>query len=342
MIDWVSAVVPLTDAGGLHNGRVVSMDADGVIEWIAARRLEVEGSYSTRLQVRGREDNALEFSGNPSKWLQGHNLFGSDALIPLMARTLRQVAAILGVEPAAGDLADWDAGAYTLSRVDVAGTIRLESDQKVRKVLDVLGQVARTKQQSALVKAGTVYVGKNSRRVSLKLYAKGEEVRSKKKGHGLCARLVPDERQKLLDFAEGMLRPELTLRGMELRERGLQRASRWTGDTAIRLLRERMNALELNDAQVLADDVVEGLPGKLVAVYDAWKAGRDLRAIYSRPTFYRYRAALLPFGVDIARVQPRIVVPENCYPLGVPLREVLAAPFEEVPAWAVGTDLLAS
>jgi II/X family phage/plasmid replication protein len=342
MIDWVSAVVPLADAGALHNGRVVSMDADGVIEWMAVRRLEVLGSYSTRLQVRGREDNALEISGNPSKWLQGHNVFGSDALIPLMARTLREVVAVLGVEPSAGDLADWDAGAYTLSRVDVAGSIRLDSDDTVRKVLLLMGQTARTKWQSAVVRSGTLYFGQGSRRVSVKFYAKGEEVRSTKKGHGLCAKLSLDVRQRLVDFAGGLLRSELTLRGMELKDRGLHRASRWTADVAVGQLRERMAIVELNDTAVLADDVVEGLPGKLVAVYDAWKAGRDVQKLYSRPTFYRYRAALLRFGVDIARVQPRVVVAENQYPLGVPLREILSAPFEDVPDWAVGTDLLAS
>jgi II/X family phage/plasmid replication protein len=342
VIDWVSAVVPLADAGGLHNGRVVSMDPDGVIEWMAVRRLEVEGSYSAKLQVRGREDAALEFSGNPSKFLQGHNLFGSASLVPLMARALGEVVGRLDVVPTAENLADWQAGAYRLTRVDVAGTIRLDSDKTVRKVLDLLAQTARTKHQAAVVKSGTVYIGQQSRRISLKLYSKGEEVMSKKKGHSLSAKLAPIWHQKLLELGSGMLRAELTLRGMELRERGLDRASRWSRGVAVGLLRERMSALELNDTAVLADDVVEGLPARLVPVYDAWRAGRDLQKLYSRPTFYRYRAALRPFGIDIGRVQPRLVVTENQYPLGVPLRQILSAPFEDVPAWAVGTELLAS
>lgn len=342
MIDWVTACVPLAEAGHLHNGRVVSMDADGVIEWITERRLEVEGSYSTKVLVRGREDAALEFSGNPAKWLQGHNLFGPAPLVPLMARALGQVTTRLDLAPSPDNLADWRSGAYPVTRVDVAGMIRLDSDKQVRKVLDLLSQAAKTKYQGATVRSGTVYIGQHSRRISLKLYAKGEELTSGKKGHGLCASVAPGWRQDLLDYGRAMLRAELTLRGPELRDRGLHRASRWSAAIAEELLRERMNALELNDTLVLADDVVEGLPWRLVAVYDAWKAGRDLQKLYSRTTFYRYRKALLVHGIDIARVQPRIVVSENQYPLGVPLRQVLSGPFAPVPEWAEGTALLAS
>ncbi len=343
MIDWISAVVPLADAGELHNGRVVSMDADGVIEWQAVRRLDVVGSYSTKLQVRGRHDDGLEFSGNPSKYRQGHNVFGLGSVIPLMNGTLLTVAAMLpGVLPSADNLADWASGAYDLTRVDIAGTILLDSDETVRKVLNLMGQYARTKYQSAIVRSGTVYIGQKSRRITLKLYSKGAEISSTKKGHGLCAKLEPDEREKLLNYSRGSLRVELTLRGMELRDRGLHRASHWSQAVAEQALRERMNAVELNDTVVLADDIVEGLSAKLVPVYDAWKAGRDLQKLYSRPTFYRHRKALLSFGIDIARVQPRVTVPANQYPLGKPLREILSMPFVAVPDWAYGTNLLAS
>jgi II/X family phage/plasmid replication protein len=342
MIDWISAVVPLAGAGGLHSGRIVSMDADGVIEWTAVRRLEVEGSYSAKLQLRGREDDGLEFSGNPAKFLQGHNLFASASVVPLMARTLGQLADRLGLAPSAENLEDWRAGAYLLSRVDIAGMIRLDSDKTVRKVLDLIGQHAKTKYQGASVRSGTVYIGKNSRRITLKLYAKGEEITSGKKGHGLCAKIAPEFHQKLLNYGCGTLRVELTLRGLELKARGLDRASHWSQAVAMGLLRERMNQLELNDTIMLAEDAVDALPPKLVPIYDAWKAGRDIQKLYSRRTFYRYRAALLPFGIDIARVQPRVVVTENQYPLGISLRQILSAPFEGPPEWAIGTPLLAS
>ena len=37
-----------------------------------------------------------------------------------------------------------------------------------------------------------------------------------------------------------------------------------------------------------------------LAVYRMWQAGDDLTAKYSKAMFYKYRAKLLPYGVDIA------------------------------------------
>ena len=99
--------------------------------------------------------------------------------------------------------------------------------------------------------------------------------------------------------------------------------------------------MQLNDTIRLVEDEIAGLPGRLVAVYDAWRAGRDIRALYSRPTFYRYRNALLKYGVDIGRVRPRAVVTENEYVAGEPLRAMLSGPGVEPPEWAKGTELLA-
>ena len=132
------------------------------------------------------------------------------------------------------------------------------------------------------------------------------------------------------------------MRSNELRDRGYHRASRWSSAVGTALLDERMSALELNDTITLADDFVDGLPGRLVAVYEAWRSGRDRRALYSKNTFYKYRRQLLELGVDIARVQPRLVIAENQYPLGVSLRQILMSPGVEVPTWAIGTELFAS
>jgi len=341
-IDWVSARVPLAAAGLVNGGCVLALDADGQVEWRSTRRLEVEGSYSTKIQVRSSDDGVLEISGNPAKFLQGHNCFGPPSLIPLVVRCMVKIADQLELPVSIADLSAWRAGAYDLSRVDVARLIDFGSPERVRKVLDLLGNFARTKYQSASrVRSGTVYIGQHSRRVALKFYDKGEEVTAKG-GHGLCAKVAPEWHQPLLHFAKGKLRAELTLRSNELRDRGYHRASRWSASVAEGLLDERMAALELNDTLTLADDLVAGLPARLVPIYDAWRAGRDLRSLYSKTHFYRLRRQFLGYGVDIAHVLPRLVVAESEYPLGVPLRELLSGPGVAVPDWAVGTDLLAS
>jgi II/X family phage/plasmid replication protein len=81
---------------------------------------------------------------------------------------------------------------------------------------------------------------------------------------------------------------------------------------------------------------LDGLPPRLVAVYQLWRDGHDLRGIYPRNTFYRHRTALLKHGIDVAVKQDRA-----CQDMTnvVPLRTVLHAYPVDAPAWAVGTPL---
>lgn len=79
---------------------------------------------------------------------------------------------------------------------------------------------------------------------------------------------------------------------------------------------------------------IEGLPARLLAAYELWKQGFDLRAMYPRATFYRYRGDFLKLGIDIAIRQP--LKPDK----GVPLVRVLKPEaIAQVPDWALGTSL---
>lgn len=339
MIDWVTARVPLACEGFINGGRLISIDALGEVAWETDRRLVVEGSHSSSVTVRGGL-GVLEFSGNPSKFLQGHNLFGSAALVPLMDATLQQVAGKLGLTPSAQDLSDWRRGHYEVSRIDITRMIDCGSPERVRKVLEVLGHVARTKYQKASIPgSGTVYLGQKSRRVTLKFYDKWAELQQR--GHNLCATLAPEWHRNLLDFAAGKLRVELTIRSNELGDRHVRQAKWWTPDFAESALDARLAVLEVSDTMRLAEDTIAGLPPKLVPIYDAWRAGRDLRALYSKAHFYRLRSQLLPYGIDIAKPQPREIVAEDQYIGGFPIASLLRSPGVTPPDWAKGTLLLA-
>ena len=51
----------------------------------------------------------------------------------------------------------------------------------------------------------------------------------------------------------------------------------------------------------------DALPGHLAIKLAAWRGGKDLRAIMSKPTFYRVRRELLTtVGVDIASPPPTL------------------------------------
>ncbi len=87
MIDWLTFDVHGVLHRPISGGALVAFDAaSGDVEWQATRRKSVEGSASSTVQIVSRGvgpdelASSLHFSGNPSKFLQGHNLYGSDDL----------------------------------------------------------------------------------------------------------------------------------------------------------------------------------------------------------------------------------------------------------------------
>lgn len=339
MIDWVTARVPCTMPAPINGGCVVAVKPSGEVEWATDRRLQVEGSHSSTMAVRGT-GSLLELSGSPAKFLQGHNLFGSGDVVGGVCRVMERLTSVLELVPSEHDRELWRSGGFDLTRVDVTRMYDLGSRERVRAALDALRVVARVShQRTDSYGSGTVYLGQRSRRLSLKLYDKLAELLTR--GHGLPDTMAPVWHQKLTEWASGKLRAELTLRGKELAERRLRLGAAWSPTVAESLLNERLDAVQLNDTVRLADDELRGLPGRLVAVYEAWRAGRDVRALYSRPTFYRYRRELLEHGIDIARVRPRVVQADTEYVGGEPLRGLLSGPGCDSPEWAKGTELLA-
>jgi II/X family phage/plasmid replication protein len=340
MIDWITARVPCTLPGYINGGQVVFIDASGKIERETDRRLQVRGSHESTLAVRGGGAE-LEISGNPAKWLQGHNIFGLSHPIKLVYYVMRRLVPLLSLGPTLADRRAWVYGDYDLLRVDATRMYDLGSNAEVVRFLSGAAVVAKGRYQKASAYGSdTVYIGQKSSRVTVKFYNKLQEMTTR--GHLLPDTLASEDRAKLLEFVEGQLRYELTLRSKELAERGLRSASAWSSSTADRLLDERLEKIELNDALRLAEDVVDQLPPKLVPIYDAWCAGRDLKQFYAKNTFYRYRRQLLVYQIDIAEVRPREVVSQTQYLMGGrSLKSFLVGPGVPVPDWAKGTDLLA-
>ena len=87
MIDWVTAkLICNHDPNKLSEGLVASLDREGNTEWLVHKKVTVEGSYSTKIQIQSLTDTQIYISGNPTKFLQGHNLFGSNDLVSIMGK----------------------------------------------------------------------------------------------------------------------------------------------------------------------------------------------------------------------------------------------------------------
>ena len=80
MHDWVTMKISCDHVGIISNGSVVKISKDNEIEWTALSWLPVAGSHDSNIVIRSISDSQLEISGNPAKWLQGHNLFGTNDL----------------------------------------------------------------------------------------------------------------------------------------------------------------------------------------------------------------------------------------------------------------------
>lgn len=330
MIDWVTANIPFSHEKRLLGGRLLSIDQDGAVDWETAKSLPVVGSHDQRIHVLAHGDGWVRIHGNPAKFLQGHNLFGSDDLRSLVVETMTKVCESVSVAVQPADLRAWMLGNYDISRVDITQMYSLETVQRVRAWLYAAERQSKSRHGRPLCRGGTVYWGKHSRRWAMKAYSKGDELRSDK-SHKLPE--LPS-RDLLIEYAEDKLRLEIVLRAMQLKDIGFARGSAWDLQTPSRLFAEYLGSIQMSDQFTLPETAISELPPRLIAVYRLWKAGEDLRAMYPKNTFYRYRRQLREFSIDIAIIQPRRN--DNVVPLVHALRPQAVA---EVPDWAIGTDL---
>lgn len=337
MIDWVTCILPCDhDHTKLFAGQVASISSAGVIEWTVEKDKDVEGSHSSNIKIRSMTDKTIRISGNPAKWLQGHNIFGTDDLVYLVNKFFTELllknGLELGLSPDCFQLERIRLGAYQLLRVDINHSWLLDSRSSVLAWLRAAGNCARLKRRGAGQYASeTLYFGKSSRRWAVKCYSKGHEINAK--GHKLPKELQIPE---LLDFAEKALRIELVIRSMGLKHLNLDTAKDWSKDLPkVLLFQLVLDDLELSDNMPLHHEILDELPARLRLVYQSWAAGDDLRKILPKNTFYRYRRQMLEHGIDISLIQEK--EKSNVIPL---IRYLEAVP-AEIPQWAYDKDLVA-
>lgn len=327
MIDWISATVPFDWDVPINGGAVVHYRADGSVEWGTDKTLHLRGSHDARIAVRTVERGKMEFSGNPAKFQQGHNLFGSDDLKGLLIDTLIDICEAVQLAPSEDNLRAWRRGEIVLSRVDVTGMYELPSFSDVGSWLQAAGKTASVKWrgrghfQDGTLYFGKVAKGKRSSPWQMKLYHKGQEV--------LVHKLPKDleGREELEKWASNKLRIEVTLRTQELKRLGLHYVSCWTVERAAKVFEAYLSKLDIGEQQMVDVEVEEQLKPSLRSAYIAWKSGADMRNVLLRATFYRYRKEIMDVtGSDIGT----LVSTGNV----VPLRRYLEAKPVGAPEWA--------
>lgn len=305
-IDWITGevsspeMVAALGASGSRlydTGRMLVMGPGGEVreEWAGS---ELVPSHDTNLRVKSPDGFALWLSGNPVKWFQGHNLFGSTNLLGLFLAAGVQVRERVGLFPGP---ATFKANDYThprFTRLDVTRSYRFPSDAHARAWLrDVAGN-ARSRHGAPVLKGTTVTWGKGSSHWSLKAYLKSQEIQARGKGHRLPHSFGPEKIRLLHDWAQGVVRFEVCLRRRELQ--GL--VSIGTGRT---LWQNYFDRITFNRNTGGLDMLTATLPNHLQGYLARWERGEDLRAALAKPTFYRTRGAILKAtGIDIAAPPP--------------------------------------
>lgn len=335
MIDWVTAVLPCQHTP-LNAGCVMSIAPSGELEWSKHRALSVVGSFESRLQVvsiggdgEGRATQ-LRIHGNPSKFLQGHNCFGSSDLLALMSDTYSRIVEAFGLTPTPSDLRSVERGAYVVSRVDYARMFSLPSRADVLAWLRAAEYKSKTRHGRPTRKGGTVYWGQHSLRWAFKGYCKAEELEAPKHRLPRELQIAP-----LLEWVENKLRLEMTLRTKELIDLNMRQACQITPEKIIETYQNYLGKIDMTQQIALTTKELHDLPTKLRSTYILWNSGEDLRDALTERTYYRHRKDLLKFGINID-MRKECVDRSNV----VPLVRILEAIPASIPEFAFELGLV--
>lgn len=345
MIDYIRCRVPCSLPHPINGGHTVILDAEGQVKRSTPHRLGIPGSFEAKLHVRAPSVSFLEIEGNPAKFLQGHNLFGTDDMHALIWATV--VAVLAGLpDPMTPDEAGITPASLVgtvITRVDCTFMLQLDSKADVLAWIRSAYASGRSNRRGRGVMRGDTLVfgdaqGANFARWQIVIYAKGQEVEV----HPLPMPLAHDPAVR--DWTDRCLRVEVRLGRLELEKLGKRQLCGWLPRGGVdvpgepsevsRIWRSKVDQLSFNNCADLHVET-EKLPRKLRTTYISWKAGADLRALLSKPTFYRHRADLLALtGQDIA-----IPVPVTPTAKIIPIKRVLEARPVGRPDWADRIEL---
>lgn len=343
MIDWVTVLIPFIHDKPINGGHMVSIDADGVVDWDVEKRVTVEGSYGATIQIRSEHKDGscshIRLNGNPVKFIQGHNVWGSTDLHGLIVETLLRVLPVVAPEIKLTGMSVPLLAYYgKLTRIDITAMYDLGNSLRVLAWLRAAADSANLKHRGRGQFAGeTLYWGKHSERWALKMYPKGQELKAHKPKKGISDH--PHYLKSVTDFADRALRSELVIRGKELDKMGLSMVHNWGEGELERVYTSYLSGLEFSRNMVVSDDSLDTtkLPARLLGAVQLWQSGHDLRSVYTRATWYRYRGDILKLvGIDVS-LPPPVARPERSNI--VPLITILEAKPMGVPDWARGTPL---
>ena len=335
MIDWGLVLFPIIHEP-INAGRITSTTPDGEVEWVSPKRVQATGSFEKKVSIKsvGGDGTGLAthlwVNGNPSKFLQGHNVFGSDDIISLMYDLFNVIAKQYQLTPTSEELYRIRTGDYELKTVDINYSYELPSKSDVLAFIRALEFKAKTRHGRPSTKGGTLYFGKTSQRWAIKFYCKAEEIQTTR------GRL-PDNLQGvgIENWAENKLRIELRLLSKQLKILNINKVKDLYVDKVNEIFNEYLRKVEMSEQIALTDEKMIEIPKRLRMTYRAWLDGHDLRDMLSKSAYYRHRADLKLYGINID-LRPESTKKSNV----VPLIRVLEAKPASIPGFAFDKKII--
>lgn len=309
MIDWTTVILPFEHDQIIRGGLITSVDENGEIEWETAKGRRIQGSHDSSVGVKtcnatDGKGTHLWISGNPAKFLQGHNVTGSDDLCLLVADMAEVILTSLGFEVSQQQHGQWREGDFVLKLVDINYMRHCGSRTMARAMLKLAQHTGCMRHSGRGAFTGdTLYFSKHSRRRAIKMYVKGDELERGGKKHRLPLSLGDAKLTELQKIADDALRIELRLLALELKALRLQDGKQWRNLEVKGLFNLYVERIEWSANVALSQSSLLSLPKHLQRTYALWKEGIDLRAVLKPATYYRQRRELRGFQIDIGAQQ---------------------------------------
>lgn len=293
-IDWISGTVATRPelSPKYTSGWNTVIDPEGEVtrRWPAFHT--VVGSFDDKIQVKTPDSDSVYLSGNPCKLFQGHNAFGSTDFLGLFLETGVFIREKAGIFPGPETFKSCEFSKPRFSRLDLTRSYRFPTQAEALAWIRGVAASSRSRHGASLMNGDTVYFGKNSTRWTFKMYPKQQELFAHPPRSGSAL----DRIDELLDWCNGVVRFELTLRTPELENlsHNFDLLATW---------QHYFDRLTLNGnhAAMTTDLLEQTLKSRHRLALHAWRAGMDLRSMHSKSAFYLLRQQLLNLaGIDIS------------------------------------------
>ena len=341
--DWTTFIIQL-EHEKLETGFFMSTLPTGEIQFQVDKNLSIMGSWESKIQIKSMYNQKyyrnngkathLLIHGNLTKFLQGHSVIGSPDVYNMSVHGIFEILKLLKINPTDIEKQRIKNLDFEVTRLDITIMSRLNNNEDVEQFLRKFAHNATYRNKRVKVDGdtnhiwGTNYIQKKSSYWTFKNYNKLHDLTLAPVSHR-----IPDyvyHRKKLIEFSEGCVRNELTIRSREMQRFNIYTLNDFKKLTDLESqynkYRER---IQVTDNFKLTDKLISELPKHLVSTYLMWENGLNVRSTFrSRETFRRHRTGLLKYGVDINTLVEK--TDSNV----VPMIKILEAKPEKVPDWA--------